>query len=89
VIEIMIQNRRLQMSQLCNYAFTVIAVAVLAPSLTSVALAKCGNQAAALSYRAATQSARSMPAPAKPIAVPQAIPSFPEGSFDYHGGNGG
>ena len=76
------------MSQLRNSAYAVIAAAVLSSSLTSVALAKCGNQAAA-SYRTATQSTRSMPAPAKAIAVPQTFPTFPEGSFDYHGANGG
>lgn len=77
------------MPQLRNGAYAVIAAAVVLSSLTSVALAKCGHQAAAVSYRAATQATRSMPAPAKPIAVPQTIPAFPEGSFDYHGGNGG
>jgi hypothetical protein len=77
------------MSQLRNGACAVIAAAALSSSLTSVALAKCGNQAAAASYRAATQSTRSMPAPVKAIAVPQTIPAFPEGRFDYHGANGG
>lgn len=77
------------MSQFRNGAYAVIAAAALSLSLTSVALAKCGNQAAAVSYRAATHSTRSMPVPAKPIAVPHTIPAFPEGSFDYHGANGG
>jgi hypothetical protein len=89
VIEITIQNRRMRMSQFRNGAYAVIAAAVLSSSLISVALAKCGNQAAAIFDRAATQSTRSMPAPAKAIAVPQTIPAFPEGSFDYHGANGG
>jgi hypothetical protein len=76
------------MSQLRNGACAAIAAAMLSTSLMSVALAKCGNQAAA-SYRTATQATRPMPAPAKAIAVPQTIPAFPEGSFDYHGANGG
>ena len=77
------------MSRHRNSAFAVIAAVALSSSLTSVALAKCGNQAAAFSYRPATQYVRPMPAPAKAIAVPQTLPTFPEGSFDYHGANGG
>jgi len=77
------------MSQLRHGAYAVVAAAVLSSSLISVALAKCGNQATAVSYRTATQSTRAMPAPAKAIAVPQTFITFPEGSFDYHGANGG
>jgi hypothetical protein len=77
------------MSQIRNSVYAVIAAAAISSSMISVALAKCANRAAAVSYPTATQSARSMPAPAKAIAVPQTIPTFPEGSFDYHGANGG
>jgi hypothetical protein len=76
------QNRRMQMFQLRNGAYAVIAAAVLSSLPVSVALVKCGNQAAAVSHRTATQSTRAMPAPAKAIAVPQTFPAFPEGSFD-------
>jgi hypothetical protein len=79
----------MQMSQLRNPAYAVIAAAALSSSPISVALAKCGHQAAAVFYRAAPQSTRSMPAPAKTMSVPQTFPTFPEGSFDYHGSNGG
>jgi hypothetical protein len=79
----------MQMSQLRNCAYAVIAAAALSSSVISVARAKCGHQAAAVSYRAATQATRPMPAPAKAMAVPQSVLTFPEGSFDYHGANGG
>jgi hypothetical protein len=78
----------MQMSQLRNGAYAVIAAAALSSFMIPAALAKCPNQAAA-SYRAAAQATRPMPAPAKAIAVPQTFPTFPEGSFDYHGSNGG
>jgi hypothetical protein len=83
------QNRRTQMLQLRNGAYALIAAAVLSSSPLSVALAKCGNQAAAVSHRTVTRSTRLMFAPAKAIAVPQTFSTFPEGSFDYHGANGG
>lgn len=77
------------MFQLRNGAYALIAAAVLSSSPLSVALAKCGNQAAAVFYRTAPRSIRLMPAPPKAIAVPQTFSTFPEGSVDYHGSNGG
>lgn len=77
------------MSQLRGCAHAVIAAVVFSSALISVADAKQGDESAANLYRAATHAARPMVAPPKANAVPQTTFTFPEGSPDYHGSNGG
>ena len=70
---------------------TALVTLALLSSLASVAHAERGTEEARNYYRATTQVSRPMPAPpATPRAVtaPQNL-SFPEGSPDYHGANGG
>ena len=69
----------------------LLAILVVSSSLASVAHAKQGTEEARNYYRAATQISRPMPAPSaapKAVTAPQSL-SFPEGSSDYHGANGG
>jgi hypothetical protein len=77
------------MSKLRGSAYAVIAAVVLASPLTLPAYAIQGNATAANSFRPAAHSARPMPAPPNAAAVPQTSLSWPEGSPDYHGSNGG
>lgn len=76
------------MSKLRGCAYAAIAVVALAAALTSPAEANQGNGAAAYSYQPAAHIARPMPAPSRALMVPQTA-TFPEGSPDYHGANGG
>ena len=69
----------------------LLAVLVVSSSLASVAHAKQGTEEARNYYRATTQISRPMPAPSaapRAVTAPQSL-SFPEGSSDYHGANGG
>jgi hypothetical protein len=70
---------------------TALTALALLFSLASAAHAKLGTEEATNYYRATTQISR-------PVAAPPAAPratttpqssSFPEGSPDYHGANGG
>jgi hypothetical protein len=79
----------MSMSKLRGCAYAAIAAFALASPLTSPANANQGNGAAAYSYQPAVHTARPMPAPPKAVAVPQTTLSWPEGSPDYHGANGG
>jgi hypothetical protein len=76
------------MSKLRGCAYAAIAAFALAAPLTSPANANQGNGAAAYSYQPAVHAARPMPAPSRAVTVPQTA-TFPEGSPDYHGANGG
>jgi hypothetical protein len=70
---------------------TVLVAFALSSSLASAAYATQGTEAATNYYRPATQVSRPMPAPyatPKAVIAPQSL-SFPEGSSDYHGANGG
>jgi hypothetical protein len=75
------------MSKLRGCAYAAIAAIALA-SLASPADAKQGN-ASAVNFYQSERYARPMPAPPKAVAVPQTTLSWPEGSPDYHGANGG
>jgi hypothetical protein len=76
------------MSKFRGCAYAVIAAIAFSSPLISAADANQGNELAANSYRPAVQSARPMPAPKAVTATPQTA-TFPEGSPDYHGSNGG
>jgi hypothetical protein len=73
--------------QLHNRAVAAIAALALS-SLASVAHAKQGHEAAAKCYGTPMQVIRSMAIPLSNVGVPRNL-SFPEGSADYHGSNGG
>jgi hypothetical protein len=69
----------------------LLAALIVSSSLASVAHANQGPEEATNYYRATTQVSRPMPAPptaARAVAVPQFL-TFPEGSPNYHGANGG
>ena len=70
---------------------TVLVALALLSSLASAAQAKQGTEEARNYYPTTTQISRPMPAPPatpKAVTYPQS-PTFPEGSSDYHGSNGG
>jgi hypothetical protein len=72
-------------------ARTALVTVALLSSLASVAHAERGTEEARNYYRATTQVSRPMPAPPdaqRAVTTPQNL-SFPEGSPDYHGANGG
>jgi hypothetical protein len=76
------------MFKLRGNAYAVIAAIAFSSPLASAANANQGNGAAAYSYQPAAHTARPMPAPSRTVIVPQTA-TFPEGSPDYHGANGG
>jgi hypothetical protein len=76
------------MSKFRGCAYAAIAAFALASALASPADANQGNGVAAYSYQPAVHTARPMPAPSRAVTVPQTA-TFPEGSPDYHGANGG
>ena len=76
------------MSKLRGCAYLAVAAIAVASLLTSAADAKQGN-ASALNFYQAVHSARPMSAPPQAVAVPATTLSWPEGSPDYHGSNGG
>lgn len=79
------------MSLFCICTRALLAVLVVSSSLASVAHAKQGTEEARNYYRATTQISRPMSAPSAAtgaVTAPQSL-SFPEGSSDYRGANGG
>ncbi len=69
----------------------LLAAFVVTSSLVSAAHAERGTEEARNYYRATTQVSRPMPTPPvapRAVTAPQSL-SFPEGSSDYHGSNGG
>jgi hypothetical protein len=76
------------MSKFRGCAYAAIAVVAFSSPLTSPAGARPGNETALNSYQPAVHSARPMPTPPRAATVPQTA-TFPEGSPDYHGANGG
>jgi len=83
------------MSKIRGRVGAVISVAVLSLSLISVAQAEPSNAAAARSHKAIYNSVvphpnapSGTPHPDAPVVAPT-IPTWPEGSPDYHGSNVG
>jgi hypothetical protein len=79
------------MSLNLSRARTALAAIALLSLLASAAHAERGTEEARNNYRTTTQVSRPMPSPPaarNAVTAPQS-PSFPEGSSDYHGSNGG
>src|SRR5579872_581880 len=80
-----------QMSLHHSRTSTLLVALALLSSLAPAAHAKQGMEEATNDYRATTKVSRPMPAPPavpKSVTNPQSS-TFPEGSSDYHGANGG
>jgi hypothetical protein len=76
------------MSKFRSSAYAAVVAIAFSSPLIVPAAAKQGNASTVNVYQPANV-ARPMPAPPKTFAVPQTTLSWPEGSPDYHGSNGG